>query len=457
MRDKTLLDYWIILYKRKKDVAVIAALSIFTAIILTKKLTPVYETSASFYVPASSQSYSFLSSSSIDKISRDFKKPLPIESEHGLYLGLLKSRKIAELVHQKYPQKKLEKLLRFDVNFSLSNEFMLKVYSRDRDPILAADIANAYVECLNLLLRDSSVENVNQNIFLIQPKISETKKKLMEAEEALKSFEENNNIASINEEIRNLTSQRISFQDKFEVTVALEKENMEKIKSFTEQFKKEQLLYSERDFSLTNPIIEYLQKELSNISAQINALSVELRDSHPDVMKLKRQHQKIEDRLKIEIQQFIASQIKPKDTFYEQLRQNLVNLLIEKNGLEALKNGYLESTNRITERLKLFPGIKTEWNRLNEEAGRLKKNYEQLKLNLQEAEIQQSRQMQFLVMVDRATPPQRPSFPVMWINITVALISSLLVGVFYAFLLDYIKETRKIRTIKLIKAVLSEE
>ena len=437
--------------------AVIAALSIITAIVLTKILTPVYEASAIFYVPASSQTYSFLSSTAIDKMSRDFKKPLPVESEHSLYLGLLKSRKIAELVHQKYPQKKLEKLLRFDVNFNLSNEFMLKIYSRDRDPVLAADIANAYVEGLNLLLRDSSVENINQNISLMQPTLSETKKKIIYAEEALKSFEEKNNLASINEEIRNLTSQRISFQDKIEVTLALEKENIEKIKSVSEQFKKEQLLYSEKDFSLTNPIIDHLQKELSNLSAQINGLSVELKDPHPDLMKLKRQHQKIEDKLKIEIQQFIISQIKPKDTFYEQLRQNLVSLLIEKNGLEALKNGYLEATSRITERLKLLPGIKTEWNRLNEETERLKKSYEQLKLNLQEAEIQQSRQMQFLVVVDRATPPQKPSFPILWINITVAFLGSLFVGFFYAFFLDYIRETKKIRTIKIIKAVLSEE
>lgn len=459
MQEKTLLDFWIILYKRKRVIALITFVSVITAILTSLIITPVYEAVAIFYVPASSTPISYLSTTALNNIARDIRLPVPVETVQGTFLGLLSSKKIAQLVHHEFPQKKISKLLRSDVDFELTNEFMIKIYSKDTDPVLAANVANAYIEKLNILLQEASLENLNHDVFLIKQQISESQESLLMAEDALKRFEESNNIASIDEEIKNLTAQRISFQDKLESTDALITENEEKIDAISEQLNKEQELYSKQDFSLfeTNPLIEHLQKNLSDLSAQIASKSVDFKESHPDVLMLKRQYAETEEKLKKEIQHFVSSQIKSENTFYEELRQNLVNLLIEKNGLQALKSGYSEVIKRVNERLKNLPGIKTEWNRLNEKIGRYKKTYEQLKLNQEEAKMQQSRQMQFVVVVDSAKPPENPSFPILWLNIIVALLCGPIVGVFYAFLIDYIGETRKIRTKKIISEILSKE
>ncbi|MBW3021330.1 hypothetical protein KY328_00260, partial [Candidatus Woesearchaeota archaeon] len=459
MQQKTLLDYWIVLYKKKKAIAIITVISVITVIILSEIITPVYESKAVFYIPVSSQALSYLSTTAIDDLSRDTKMPTSDKDAFAPYIGMLKSRKIAERVHHQFPQKKIEKLLHADIDFELSNEFMINVYSRDTDPVLAADVANSYVDNLNILLEEASSENLIKDIPLIEKQMTETEKKLINAEDALKSLEENSNIASIDEEIKNLTVQRISFQDKLESTDALIKENEERIISFSDQLKKEQALYSEQDFSLfeTNPLIEHLQKSLSDLSAQIASTTVDLKESHPDVVMLKRQYAETEEKLKKEIQHFISSQIKSENTFYEELRQNLVNLLVEKNGLQALKKGYSEATNRVNERLKNLPSIKTEWNRLNEETERHKRTYEQLERNLEEAKMQHSRQMQFVVVVDSAKPQEDPSFPILWLNILVALICGPIAGVLYAFFSNYIEETRKVRTRKIIKELLSKK
>lgn len=456
MPEKTLLYYWMSLYKRKKAVVLIVVISVITAIVFSKNITPVYEARTVFYVPSDSQALSFMSDTTVNMIARDKMRPDINEDASAPYIGLLKSKEIAERVHRELPQKEVQKLLISDIDIEITKEFMLQLYSRDEDPELAADVAAAYVKNFNSLLQDASLQNIQQDISLIAGQISKTKEKLVKAEEAVNLFEKENNIVSINEEINSLTSQRISFQNQLEATNILIKENIEKIDSVSEQFKREEALYSERDFVLTNPIIEHLQEKLSDLSAQINALSVELKAAHPDLLMLKSQYKEISYRLEEEIKRFISAQIKSKDTFYEELRQRLVNFLIEKNNLQATKEGYAEVIKRTSERLLELPAIKTEWDRLNEEVLRYKKNYEQLKLNLEEAEMQESRQIQFVVVVDKATPPESPSFPILWINLIVAVLFSLVAGVFYAFFIDYVEESGNIRTRKIIKELISK-
>jgi uncharacterized protein involved in exopolysaccharide biosynthesis len=457
MPEKTLLDYWIVLYKRKKAIALIASISIITTVVLSLLVKPVYEAKAVFYVPESSLSLSYMSGDAADKIARGKMVPTPKKEDAAPYIGLLKSTKIAELVHQEFPHKKVDKLLRSDIDFELSNEYMLRIYSRDKDPVLAANVANAYMKYLNLLLQEASLKNSDQDRYLLSDQLVDAEKNLQEAKDKLTIFEERNNIASVDEEIKNLTNQRVSFQTQLENTNIQSIENEKKIESSIEQLKREGNIIAENEFILTNASIEYLQNKLSDQAAQIAATSVELEEKHPDLKALRNQYKETSERLKNEIQNLISSQIKPGNTFYEQLRQNLVNLVVDKDKLESTKKGYKDTIDRINKRLLRLPSINENWSKLNDNIERYKKIYEQLKIDLQETEMQQARKIQYVVVVDHAKPPESPSFPIIWLNVVVALLFGLVAGLFYAFFIDYIEETGKIRTRKIIEELISEE
>src|SRR4030042_4146670 len=99
MPEKTLLDYWIVLYKRKIAIVLITVISIITTVVLSSLvIKPVYEAKAVFYVPASSLSLSYMSSNATKEIARDKLMPPSTKSAAAPYIGLLKSTKIAELV-----------------------------------------------------------------------------------------------------------------------------------------------------------------------------------------------------------------------------------------------------------------------------------------------------------------------------------------------------------------------
>lgn len=457
MPEKTLLDYWIVLYKRKIAIVIIIAISIITTVVISLLVKPVYEAKAVFYVPESSQTLSYMSTDAADTLARDKLIPSSKKEAAAPYVGLMKSTKIAEYIHQEYPRKKVEKLLRYDIDFELSNEYMLKIYSRDEDPVLAANVANAYMKYLNLFLQEASLKNSEQNRDLLNKQSADAEKNLQEAKNELKNIEQKNNIASIDEEIKNLTNQRISFQTQLENTKILIAENGKKMGSTIEQLKKEGSIIAENEFLLTNSLIEYLQKKLSDLATQIVAASVELEKKHPDMKALRKQYKETSNRLKREVQSLVSSQIKPGSTFYEQLRQNLINLIVDQDKLQASMKGYMDTIGRINDRLHGLPPIKAEWNKLNDNIERFKKIYEKLDIDLQETEMQEARDIKYVLVVDYAKPPENPSFPIIQLNAVVALLFGLTAGIFYAFFVDYIEETSRIRKIKIIKELLSGE
>lgn len=455
MKKETLFDYWLAIYTRRKAIYIIIAVSAITAVVLSFILKPVYEAKAVCYIPTSSPALPYMSASSIDKMARGTLVPSTKEDDAGPYIGLLKSRKIAEYTHEEFPDKSVEKMLLSDVDFELSDEFMLEIYSRDKDPGLAANVANAYMKYLNQLLQEASTKNPEKDAMLIKTKLLDAKKQLKEAKDELKTFEEKNHFVSIDEENKQLTEQRISFQSQLENVIVQITENEEKLRAYNEQLVKEGALLSKNSLILTSPIIEYLQKKLSDLAVQIAGNTVELKEAHPDAMKLNKQYTETSDRLEKEIENLVASQIKP-GAFYEQLRQNLVDAIINKDKLLATKKGYKEVIERIDRQLQKLPLINSEWQRLNDNVEHYKKIYEQLRTGLQESEMQQSRPIQYVIPVDFAQPPKTPAFPVMWLNVIVAIFVGILAGVLYAFFVDYIEGLQKVRVLKAIKAVLAE-
>jgi uncharacterized protein involved in exopolysaccharide biosynthesis len=454
--EKKLLDYWIILYKRKKSIAIVTVTSLLVTIVLGWLLKPVYEARVICYVPSTSPALTFLSNSPTSSLARDRLVPTSKDDDAGPYLGLLKSTRIAELTHKDFPEKKISKLLRSDMSFELSDEFMLKIYSRDSDPVLAANVANAYLKHLNTMLQDASSKNPEQDRILLTGQLTIVENKLKGAKDSLRNFSEQNNIASIDEETKTLTSQKITFQATADNTAVMIGENEEKIKASLEQLKKEGNILAENDFILSSPTLDYMRNKLSDLTAQIGGQSIELKESHPDIKILKSQYRDVTDKLKKEVQNLVMSQIKPKGSFYEELRQSLANLIIEKNRLQATLKGNKAVIERINNRIRTLPSINAEWSRLNDDIDHYRKIYDEIRTNLQEATMQEARPIQYVVVVDYAVPPKNPVFPIMWLNIAVALFFGLAAGIAYAYLIEYISETRQVRTMRLIKAIVSD-
>lgn len=458
MEEKTLLDYWLVLYRQRWVISLIILSAMITAGVISIMINPVYEAKAVFFIPQTPDVITYFSPSAKETMARSPLVPLASRKPHSAYIGILKSKAIAELVQREFPHRTIEDLYRKDVDFSLSNEYMIEIYARDRDPLNAAGIANAYVKHFNKLLSEYSMPIWVRNQGMIEEEIKVNKERLSKARQALQEFQQENKSADLDAEIQQLISLKTEFQSKFESTEVTRRENESRIAALKRQIRKEASLYTSSDFVISSPILEKLRKDLTEVEIKMAGMKGKLRqDASSEFLILKNQYNLIEKNISAEIQQILRSQIKKPDTFYETIRQRLVNLLVEKQRIQAGLQAYRVVIDGIAERIQKIPELIARMDSLKMDVQRNKTILETLEMDLEETKMQRKRELQVVVVVDEAKPPTDPSFPIPWLNVLVAGMAGLIAGIFYSFFVNFLEETRDKRIYRLIKAIEASE
>ncbi len=456
MVEETLLDYWFILYKRKWIVIIITVMAILTAVVLSKRLTPIYEAKAVFFVPQSPDVTTFFTPPGAAS-ARTLLSPNTNEVTQGPYIGILKSRTIAELVHKDFPNKSVHDLMRKDTAYVISNEFMLQIYARDKDPVQAAGIANAYVKYFNAIMSGYSQDNQMQKKDTISSQLRIHRNSLMEARKALKSFQEENNTADIKEETKQLILLKTAFESQMESSRIALTEVMKKIAATEAEIQTEMSLLQASEVTVTSALLVNLKEQLLDIESKIAELKVEFKEAHPTVKSLMKKYEMVQNNVGKEIERIIKSQIKAPDSFFEILRRQLINFYIDKERITASIKAGKATIAHIDERIEKMPALEARYDSLSEKVDKYKKLIETLDMNLQEVEAQSKRSMEVVVWVERATPPTSPSFPLLMVNAFVALFVGLSGSIFYCFFLEYLDNTREKRMYRLLKAMRASE
>lgn len=455
--EKTLFDYWLVLYRNRFVIFFTVILSMAIAYFLSKRLPKVYEAKTVFFIPSNSDNSSLSFYYPNPKsISRTLVLPPSQEEFFAPFFGILKSRTLAEMVRKEFPQKSLGALLRRDVDFQLNNAYMIELYVRDRDPKLAAEIANAYVRNLNKLLSYYSCLYTEQYISTLKLELRRTKKRLQAVYNKLKKFKETYGISNLDEEVKQLISLKIDFQRKLKESEVEFKKTKEEIKNTKIQLLKEAKLYTPSSLAVESPLLEELKKKLCDLESKMASLRVEYREKHPEFQRTNKEYEKTKELLKKEINRIIKSKIKP-SSFYEELREKLINLYVTNSCLKAKIFAYKKILTDIKKKLIKFSSLEFEQSKLKLEANILQNSIVSLENSLNEAQAQKERKMLQVIVVDKAVPPTAPVFPICWLNTLVAGICGLIAGIFYAFFVDYVKRKYEERTVRLLDLIKVEK
>lgn len=458
MQEKSLLDYWLILYQRRFVIYLVIFTSVAASIIITLAATPVYEARAALYLPVKPSQVSYLAGEgATGSLIRGTNAPLADEDGYKPYIGILKSRRLAEMVNKQFPKKSIPKLLRSDVDFETTDDMIVRVYSRDNDPELAAKVADAYVEGLNRILAEGSLAQVAREPDYIKSAVASNQADLRKAEEVLKRFEEKHHLGSLDTELVELTKQKTDLQSKWEANSVSLAANQSKQKALLDELRREGQDLEASEVAVTSSVIEQLRTQLATLLTKLAELETELGKNNIQIIAQYRAKADLEQQLRDEIRRWLTSRIKPENSKLEALRQQLIDVVVEGQQLEASGIAYLQSLARVSERMRRYPEIKAQWTDLNGEVARLRDADKQLTVGLSESRLQSGRNMLLVEQLDRAEPPKSPAFPIWWLNAFVALLGGALAGVGYAFFLNYVESTRQVRTTKLVRAILGHD
>lgn len=452
MTEKTLLDYWLVLYRRKVAIFIVTISAMVTALILSKTLQPVYEGKAVFFVPKDPDITTFFTPPGVTT-GRSPLAPNASEDPNAPYIGILKSKAMTNLIQKEFPHKTNMDLAVTDVDFTLTDEYMIEIYVRDKNPFFAASIANAYVKYFRQLMDDYSLKSQLRRQTTMEDEIARNQKSLSEAREKLSDFQKEHGTANLEEEIKQLISMKSNFESQLKTHQVEYAENKNKILATKRKLKDENRAFNISDLVITSPMLEKLKAQLSDLDSKMAALSVEIKEPHPEYKILKKNYEEIKRNIDKEIESIIKSKIKTPDTFYENLRRQVINLYVEKERIAADINGTKKALKALEDRIQEIPELKRQLDILVIEVDRYKKLVDTLVVNLEEVKSQTKRPPEVAVQIEEATPPSRPSFPIWWLNMIIAAMVGFVGGIFYSFFLDYLQGARVGMVYRLVKAV----
>lgn len=194
-----LLDLLIFLAKHKKLILGLPFVAALLAVAITLLLPDVYTATARILPPQQSQSTAAAMIGQLGALAGMAGNSLGIKNPNDLYVGMLKSRTVADSLIRRYKlQERYEsdtlddarKALGEVTRINAGRDGIIAIEVDDEDPKFAAQLANAYVEELYRLTHTLAVTEASQRRLFFERQLRQTKDSLAQAEVELKKVQQ---------------------------------------------------------------------------------------------------------------------------------------------------------------------------------------------------------------------------------------------------------------------------
>jgi len=212
-----LLDYWRVIWKFRVLIIACFLVAVLAAGVISYRIPGVYEARTTLLPPTrevpSEVSYIFPSSPTTGSMFPE----VGIETFSRIYVPILKSEDLARQVVldlnlvEKFNTRTTEEtvgILKKSVSISQTDAEFTEVKVKNRDPILAAEIANQYVQVMKDMVKEYVLFNIRQKRQFLEDRLKETGERLKIAEEALQKFRQTQGIAPFSQESRKITGRK---------------------------------------------------------------------------------------------------------------------------------------------------------------------------------------------------------------------------------------------------------
>ncbi len=207
-----LIDYLLVVWKRRRLIGALCSASIIAALVGSLLLPKIYESTATILTPREGGEGGLLAAAAAAGVAQGalgFMMP-SLAPTRDSFMAILKSRTLAASLVERlrltehYKVKNLEdaaRMLQGATVVSFVREglapVLISIKVEDRDPKMAAQIANAYPEQLDLLIAKFDTGKAGRQRRFIAEQLEKTQKDLAVAEENLKNFQEKNRAVSV--------------------------------------------------------------------------------------------------------------------------------------------------------------------------------------------------------------------------------------------------------------------
>jgi uncharacterized protein involved in exopolysaccharide biosynthesis len=441
---RTLEEYWYAVYRRGWLILLVIATAAGVSWWLSAKLQPTYEVKTVFYVPLD------VVGSTPGPEQGKARLPTGMKEAARAYVMVLRGADTVRRMSERFPAKPRDRFFT-DVDFVVTKEGIIRVYVRDRDPQLAAEIARAYYEYFNEFNEKLMQGQVARSLDNLAVQQTEAQRRRTALEDERRTYQHEHQVASIGDRVRELEENLVSLEDARRRAAVELKSTEQELEGVSEQLRREGESYAAGEIDVQDSVVESIRKNLVDLEIQLARVSAELKPDHPDRVVVQTAYDKAREALGVELQRIVASKSKLRGTLYEDYRARLAGLYVQKMAQEARTAALQTVIDETRGQIRDLPDVMTDLARIDR---RLDEVQDQINYyrHQRDAILTSSAQLkETAVLIERAETPTQPVFPLVPLNVGVAALGGLIAGVLYVLLLDYVEARRHIRKLQRLR------
>jgi uncharacterized protein involved in exopolysaccharide biosynthesis len=365
------------------------------------------------------------------------------ELASGAAMGLLKSARMKDMMEEAMREER-KRRINYIIDFSAdTGHFVVKVHDRNNER--AAKIANLVPDVANKLFVDVSESALRNNIKYIQAQLDTARIELEEAREIMSDFQEKNVHIVLGQQSTMLITRNANYRVEYDqLGVDLERIRAT-IDALNIGMEREAHLFVEEEAVTQDPTIQQLKSSLTSAEVRMAGIRTQFTEFHPAVIALQKEIEDTRELIRREVERLFLSETKPSGSFYETLRRSAIQEFVELTSTKARRQALSVLVDKTEQSLLSLPTIQNELANLMFNERVLEGIVQSLVSRLTELELQLGRQFQSFVILERAEVSDAPSFPILWLNMLVALIFGIIGGIFYCALLEYFERAKLVR------------
>ncbi|MDP8263826.1 MAG: GNVR domain-containing protein [Candidatus Ancaeobacter aquaticus] len=450
LKEITLRDYLLILYKRKWIILLCVFTVTISSLIFAPTPPPVYEAFTTVLIENPAQSTPLLEGLSSPLKSTQLETQAELITSRTVADNAVKFLKLNMMSAVKERGGEAEWLnsgnvvdhIRKSISVSrVGNTNLLVIKVRAGTPIKARDIANSVAKAfVSQSMKASSQETQTARQF-IERQVDSYAKKLQESEDKLTSFKTKEQYTTIEKEI-----QRLSIIENTYIDTKSEREITEsKLQALKQQLSDLNITAVPSLANVQSTIMEGLREKLISLELQRSLLLRDYTDKHPALIELKKEIDATVKDLRAEFSIVSKEGLPSLDPWanYQNLLNEHINLEIVIKALKVREDALKKQMEDFTEQLNDLASKKAEYLKLTRQLKISEETYLTLLEKLEEIKIAESMESGNVRIIDLAILPKHAIEVSEAQKGILGALLGLFIGIGMAFLLEHLDTSLK--------------
>jgi succinoglycan biosynthesis transport protein ExoP len=299
-------------------------------------------------------------------------------------LELINSRPIAARVAKRLDLPNLAVVQRSVSAFPQRGTSLIWIAANDRDPELAALLANTTAEEFIAYFREANRNAVTETRRFAEEQLALSRSRLEQSERAIQGFRESRRVVSAGEASARVLGQMNMAETELDVANRTRSEVDARLVAIRERLSHERPVIVASRATTGNPIFQRIQSYLVELEIRRTQLAQLYTPQHPRMQALSNEIADVRNRMLAEAKTMVGEEITTTNPLHARLIGDILSLEVERAAMTARIAGVQNSLQRRQQDVQGLFSTETEFNRLMRENRILEANYTTLATRYQD-------------------------------------------------------------------------